>query len=91
VFRLDETADDGKVNLTIDGELSADCVELLETRCEAAVANGEPINLILRDVPIVDEAGRALLRRLAAKGVRLLGNGVYVSYLVESVKSAGNA
>lgn len=91
MFRLDQTADEERVNVAIDGELSADCVELVETCCEAAVASGKTTNLVLRDVPIVDEAGRALLSRLAAKGVRLLGNGVYVSYLLESVKSSGSA
>ena len=72
--------------MTLDGQLSADCVGLVETFCEEAMADGKRIDLILRDVPVVDEAGRALLRRLAAKGVRLLANGVYTSYLVSCIE-----
>jgi len=48
---------------------------------------GKPVDLVLRDVTAVDEAGRAFLRRLAEKGVRLFGNGVYTSYLVDSASA----
>jgi hypothetical protein len=36
----------------------------------------------------MDEAGRALLRRLAAAGCRLHASGVYNSYIVETLQSA---
>jgi len=88
VFRLDKKIAGAGINVTIDGQLSADCVSVIETCCDEALANGKGIDLVLRDVPSVDEAGCALLRRLAAKGVRLIGNGVYTSYLVESLKLA---
>jgi len=39
------------------------------------------IQLYLRDVTAFDEVGRALLDRLAAKGIRLIASGVYMSYL----------
>jgi hypothetical protein len=41
------------------------------------------------DVSTVDRAGRALLSRLAAKGVRLLGSGVYTADLVREFNPAG--
>lgn len=49
----------------------------------------KPVHLFLRDVSTVDQAGRALLCRLAAKGVRLFGSGVYTSYLVRAFNPAG--
>jgi len=89
VFRLDKTAGRAGINVTIDGQLSADCVAVIETCCDEALADGKRIELVLRDVRNVDEAGLALLRRLEAKGVHLIGTGVYTSYLVESLKPAG--
>jgi len=48
--------------------------------------DGKPVDLSLRDITGVDEAGEALLRRLAARGVCLFANGVYVSYLLEKIR-----
>ena len=69
-----------------DGELSMECIESLEGCCEEALKNGKPVDLILRDITGVDEAGQALLRRLAARGVCLSANGVYVSYLLDNIR-----
>jgi hypothetical protein len=46
--------------------------------------------LYLRDVSVIDQAGRALLSRLAARGIRLLANGVYTSHLVQDLSPAGD-
>lgn len=86
MFRLDKTVGREQISVTIDGQLSADCVDLVETCCDEALADGKEIDLVLRDVRSVDETGRGLLRRLAAKGVHLVGNGVYTSYLIESLR-----
>ena len=48
--------------------------------------DGKPVDLILRDITGVDEAGQALLRRLAARGASLFANGVYVSYLLDNIR-----
>jgi predicted RNA polymerase sigma factor len=89
VFRLDKKVAGEEMNVAIDGQLSADSIDLVETCCDEALADGKRIDLVLRDVRSVDESGQALLRRLAAKGVHLIGNGVYTSYLVRSLKPAG--
>jgi hypothetical protein len=70
--------------VTIDGQLSADCITVVETCCSQAASNGKPVHLHLRHVTNVDEAGKVLLRRLLAKGVSLVASGVYTSYLVQS-------
>jgi hypothetical protein len=49
------------------------------------VCAGKPVHLFLRDVTTVDQAGRALLERLAAKGVRLRAKGIYNSYIVQEL------
>jgi ABC-type transporter Mla MlaB component len=93
VFRLDQKSDDRRTCLSISGSLSAECVDLLENCCDQALEERRAVELILKDVTTIDEAGQALLYRLARRGVSLVGNGVYHSYLVESIHQrvdAGN-
>jgi hypothetical protein len=85
VFRLDKEFGEQRTRLMFDGQLSTECIELLEKYCEDALKNGKPVDLILRDVTGVDAAGQALLRRLAARGVCLFANGVYMSYLLDNI------
>jgi len=91
VFRLDKELGERRTSLTFDGELSRECIESLERCCEEALKGGRPVDLILRDITGVDEAGQALLRRLAARGVCLFANGVYVSYLLDSIRAKVSA
>jgi hypothetical protein len=86
VFRLDKEPGGRRTRLTFDGEISTECIELLERCCEEALKDGNPVDLRLRDITGVDEAGKALLRRLAARGVCLSANGVYVSYLLDDIR-----
>ena len=72
--------------ITVDGQLSGDYVEVVERSCDAAHSKGKPISLFLRDVTVIGEDGKALLRRLATKGVRLKSTGVYNSYIVQSIQ-----
>ena len=85
MIRVTRTEEIARTVVTVDGQLSSDSIGVVETMCSQAKSNGKPVLLYLRDVPTVDQAGQTLLRRLAAKGVSLLGNGVYTSYLVQSL------
>lgn len=87
VFRLDRELGERRTRLMFDGEVSTESVESLERCCDEALRDGRPVDLILRDITGVDEAGQALLRRLAAKGVCLFASGVYVSYLLDKIRS----
>ena len=87
VFRLDQDRGEHRIRLTISGEIGPECSEVLETCCEQALKEARAVQLIL-DVTSIDESGRALLRRLAAKGVRLVAKGMYHSYLVDSIRQA---
>ena len=75
--------------VTVDGDLSGDHIAVVEHCCQEAESNGKPVELVLRDVTTVDQVGRSLLSRLAAKGIRLIAGGVYTSYLVESLTANG--
>ena len=85
MIRITATEEALQTTLTIDGELSREHVAAVERCCREAESNGKPIQLFLRDVTTVDQAGQTLLRRLAATGVGLLGKGVYTSYLVQAL------
>lgn len=91
MFRLDKELGDRRTRFTFDGELSAESIESIETCCGEALRDGKSVDLILRDITGVDEAGQALLRRLAEKGVCLFANGVYVSYLLDNIRGQSGA
>lgn len=89
MFRVSTAEEGPRTIITIDGQLAGDSTGVVGTCCEQAISTGRPVHLFLRDVSAVDQAGRALLRRLAAKGVRLIASGVYTSYLVRALNPAG--
>jgi ABC-type transporter Mla MlaB component len=84
MFWLSKAEEQSRTIITVDGQLSVETIEVIESCCDQAVPNGKPVHLFLRDVSTVDQAGRTLLCRLAARGVRLFGSGVYTSYLVQT-------
>jgi len=73
------------ITITVDGELAGKYVDAVESCVRQAIPQRRPIHLFLRDVYSIDESGRALLGRLAAKGVRLRAGGVYPSYIVAKI------
>jgi hypothetical protein len=85
MIRVTKTEEQSHTIVTVDGQLAADSIALVETCCNQAKSNGKPVQLFLRDVSTVDQAGQMLLSRLAAKGVVLAAKGVYTSYLVQSM------
>ena len=90
MFRASKIEEPSRTIITIDGQLSCDTIAVVESCCDQAISAGKAVHLFLRDVSTVDQAGRALLCRLAARGVRLLGRGVYTSYLVGALNSGAS-
>jgi hypothetical protein len=90
MFRISKAEERSRTIFSIDGNLSGDCIEVIETCCGQAMSTGKPVDLFLRDVSTIDQAGRALLRRLAASGVRLVASGVYTSYIVQVLTPTKN-
>ncbi len=86
MFRLSQTnGHDGTV-VNVDGQLTGDGVQIIEEYCSQVLLAEKRLSLFLRDVSVIDEAGRDLLRRLANQGVRLLASGLYTSHLVENLQ-----
>jgi ABC-type transporter Mla MlaB component len=89
MFRVSKAEELSRTVVTIDGQLSGDTIAVVETCCDQAMSAGKAVHLFLRDVSTVDQAGRAMLCRLAARGVRLLAGGIYTSYLVKALNPSG--
>jgi ABC-type transporter Mla MlaB component len=85
VFRVNKSEGCSHTTITVDGKVSHDCIEVIESFCDEQLSAGKPVHLFLRDVTTVDQAGRALLERLAAKGVRLRAQGIYNSFIVREL------
>ena len=88
MIRVTKTDEQAHTIVTIDGQLTGESIALVETCCNQAKSNGKPVQLFLRDVSTVDQAGQMLLSRLVARGVVLAAKGVYTTYLVQSMTSA---
>ena len=87
MFRVNKSEECSHTTITVDGQVSHDCIEVVENFCDEQLSAGKPVHLFLRDVTTVDQAGRALLERLAAKGVRLRAKGIYNSYIVQELNT----
>ena len=85
MLRVSKREERSRTVLIVDGRLWADYVQVVETCCNEAISTGASIHLYLRDVTTVDGAGRALLSRLAAKGVHLSASGLYTSHLIRDL------
>ena len=88
MIRLTTTEELSRTIVTIEGHLLADSIDIVEKCCNEAALPGKPVQVFLRDVTIVDQDGRLLLARLAAKGFRLVASGVYTSYIVQAITMA---
>jgi len=91
MIRVTKNEEQSRSIVTVDGDLSGEHIAVVETCCNQARSGGKPVWLFLRDCTTVDQVGRMLLGRLAAKGVRLLASGVYTSYLVQALNRVETA
>jgi len=78
MLRVTKADEASRTIVTIDGQLTDDHIEVVETCCDQAISAGKPVFLFLRNVTSVEPAGYNLLRRLAGKGVHLLAGGAYI-------------
>lgn len=85
-FRISQTKGCSGTVVNIDGQLVGDSVQIAKAFCSQALSSGESVCVFLRDVSVIDEAGRNLLRHLAEQGIRLLASGVYTSHIVKSLQ-----
>ena len=85
MIRITTTTKPHSTTVTVDGAVAGEYVEAIDTCVKQAIGKGRPVRLFLRDVSSIDESGRGLLARLAAEGVHLSANGVYISYMVAAI------
>jgi hypothetical protein len=88
MIRIMTAAEPQAFTITVEGRLAGEYVEALDTCVNQAIGHGSPVHLFLRDVTSIDESGRALLVRLAAKDVQLSAAGVYNSYIVAKISAS---
>ena len=86
MFRLEETHGRLRTVISIDGRLAGEYVPLVERACLRALEAGRKIEVFLRQVTAVDEAGRDLLRRLAQRGVELRALGLYMPAMLRRLR-----
>jgi hypothetical protein len=85
VFRLSTPEEEGATVLTVDGQLAREYINFVEESCNSAATKGKRVQLHLRDISAIDDAGRSLLHRLAHKGVEIRASGIYTSYVVRGL------
>ena len=86
MFRIVTSSSPKATNITVDGELKGERVAAVAFCCKQAIDRGRPVHLKLREVPNIDERGRALLCRLVAQGVSLTAAGIYGSHVVGGIR-----
>ena len=91
MIRIQAAISPGGITLAIDGQLIGEYVAEVEASIRKSMEQYETVDLYLRNVSHIDEAGQALLSRLAAQGVELSAAGLYSSHLVTQVQLALNS
>lgn len=86
MIRILTTNGPGAITITIDGRLVGDYIATVDDSIGQAIQRKQPVHLFLRDVSQIDEDGRKLLSRLAAKGIQLKASGIYSSYVVAEIQ-----
>jgi hypothetical protein len=89
MVRISKAEERSRTTICVDGGLSGDAIGVVEECCNQEILTGRSVQLLLRDLTGIDLAGKALLRRLSTKGVRLSGNGVYTSYVLKTICQPG--
>ncbi|MCC7123456.1 MAG: hypothetical protein IT178_01305 [Acidobacteria bacterium] len=90
VLRITLQPDTDAVRLVLEGRLADAWVSEAEAtwRHAQAIRHGRSVEVDLRDVLAVDDAGRALLGRMAQAGARLLACGCAMREMVREVADA---
>jgi hypothetical protein len=80
--------EDGSVwRLHLAGRLAGAWVAEAENMWRSASVSGKPLEIDMREVTGVDEAGRCLLRAMNHAGARFIAKGVAMKALVEDMTS----
>jgi len=85
MIRIMTATEHNVTRITVDGAVAGECVDVIDAFLKQPALKRGRVHLYLRDVTSLDGRGRALLRRLSAKGVRLSAEGSYCSYILTEI------
>ena len=85
MLRITVQRDGSLWRLQLAGRLAGAWVAETENAWRSAPVSGSPIEIDIRDVTGIDEAGRCLLRAMNRAGARFLAKGVAMEALVEEI------
>lgn len=84
-MRITLQEDGTLLRLHLAGRLAGAWVAETENTWRCALAFGKPVEIDMRDVTGLDEAGRRLLRVMNQEGARLIAKGLAMEALVEEI------
>ena len=85
MLRITVQEDDTLWRLHLSGRLVGAWVAETENTWRAAPAAGRQVEVDLREVTCIDEAGRRLLLAMSQAGARFIAKGVAIQALVEEI------
>ena len=91
MIRIQPAKNSGGITIVIDGQLIGEYVAEIDASIRKSTEQYEAVELFLRNVSHIDEAGQELLSRLAAQGMELRAAGLYSSHVVKQVQLALNS
>ena len=86
VLHLSQSEGRSHVTIQLNGGLVGEYARLAEQCCLEALAAGKRVQVLLRQVTAVDEAGRQLLSSLMGRGVRLRAVDLYCKELLKAIR-----
>jgi hypothetical protein len=85
MLRITLQEDDALWRLHLAGRLAGAWVAETENAWRSALVSGRPVEIDIKEVTGIDEAGRCLLRAMNREGARLIAKGVAMEALVEEI------
>jgi hypothetical protein len=85
MLRITVHQDGSLLRLQLAGKLAGAWVAETENAWRSAPVSGSPVEIDIRDVTGIDEAGRCLLHAMNDAGARFLAKGVAMEALVEEI------
>src|SRR5690242_3315994 len=89
MLRIMVGGEEKKGRIQAAGKIAGPWVAVLENAWRSIQAPGKEIEIDLKDVIGVDEAGRRLLARMHQAGARLIACGVMMKALVDEIAESG--
>jgi hypothetical protein len=85
MLRITVQEDGAQCRLQLSGRLAGAWVAETEITWRSAPVSGRPVEIDLREVTGIDEAGRCLLQAMNQAGARFIAKGVAIEALVEEI------